>query len=188
GYKITGMDYSEIGCAKMKENFRLLGINGEVIQQDLFDNNPTSKKQFDIVYSLGFVEHFSNTTEVVLKHLEFLKPEGLLIIGFPNFRGINGWILERFDTELLAKHNLEVMKISNWNTVESELNLEPLFKKYAGGFEPGMFKTELKNLSIVIIRRLLRFLKNITDRVSFLHKFNARYWSGYIMLVYRKSA
>ncbi|MCP4633484.1 MAG: class I SAM-dependent methyltransferase, partial [candidate division Zixibacteria bacterium] len=47
GYKITGMDYSEIGCAKMKENFRLLGINGEVIQQDLFDNNPTSKKQFD---------------------------------------------------------------------------------------------------------------------------------------------
>jgi len=68
------------------------------------------------------------------------------------------------------------------------LHLEPLFKKYAGGFEPGMFKTELKNCSVVIIRRLLRFLQNFTDRMAFLHKLNARYWSGYIMLVYRKTA
>lgn len=34
---------------------------------------------FDIVYSLGFVEHFEDLNIVIKKHTELLKPAGILL-------------------------------------------------------------------------------------------------------------
>ncbi len=36
GYKVSCLDYSEIGCMKTEENFKLLNIPATIYQRDLF--------------------------------------------------------------------------------------------------------------------------------------------------------
>ena len=67
-YKIHALDYSVIGCKKTLENFKLLGLEGNVYQKDLFLDDISSLPRFDIVYSLGFIEHFANLETVIEKH------------------------------------------------------------------------------------------------------------------------
>ena len=59
------------------------GIPIKVYERDLFSENFYKDMQlFDIVYSLGFVEHFDELNIVVKKHTELLKPGGILVLGF----------------------------------------------------------------------------------------------------------
>ena len=50
---------------------------------------------FDVVMSRGFIEHFDEPSSVVDRHLDLLKPGGLLVVSIPNLRGVNG-LLTRF--------------------------------------------------------------------------------------------
>lgn len=187
GYKIHCLDYSEIGCLKTKENYELLNIQGEIYQQDLFSEN-LNLPLFDIVYSLGFVEHFSNLNPVIEKHLRLLKQGGILVIGAPNFLGINHWFLKRLAPELLSKHNLEAMDISTWASFEKEFNLGIVFKGYVGGFEPQIFnRREKKSFSNSILKSMARNLSSVfTHHFKGLREFNSKYFSGYVMGVYQK--
>ena len=75
GYQLNCLDYSKIGCEKTRENFLLLGLEGDVYEYDLFSESLNLPK-FDIVFSLGFIEHFSDANLVIEKHLQLLKSEG----------------------------------------------------------------------------------------------------------------
>lgn len=185
--RVTSMDYSSTGCEATRHNFELLELDAEVIEADLFGDEMSHFTPFDVVYSLGFVEHFDDMTNVVSRHLRFLKDDGVLIIGFPNFLGVNGWIMKRFDKQTLDRHNLKVMELSMWDNIERDLGLDPLFKGYIGGFEPNMFRMKQKNLINSTIRVLLKLCRIFTDRWRLLRKINGRFLSGYIMFVYRKS-
>lgn len=187
GYKIHCLDYSEIGCVKTRENYELLNIHGEIYQQDLFSEHH-NLPLFDIVYSLGFIEHFSNLSLVIEKHLGLLKQNGVLIIGAPNFLGINHWFLKRLAPELLSKHNLETMDISNWTSFEKEFGLKIVFKGYVGGFEPQIFnRRERKSFWNSMLKSVTRNLSSVlTHHLKALRKFNSRYFSGYVMGVYQK--
>jgi len=37
---------------------------------------------------LGFIEHFDEPVGVVVRHLDLLKPGGILLLGVPNYGGI----------------------------------------------------------------------------------------------------
>jgi len=185
-YKIASLDYSGIGCEKTKENFKILNLNGVVYQRDLF-SDISDLPLFDIVYSLGFVEHFSNLEQVVEKHLKLLKPGGTLLIGTPNFLGINHRVLKRLEPELLSQHNLFTMNTKNWEMLEKRFNLEVIFKGYVGGFEPALFASK----SNKILRKLVSYLfKGVSRVIDYLIKplrvFNCKYWSYYMILIYRK--
>ena len=104
GYDIHCLDYSDIGCRKTEENFRLLNIQGKVYQENLFSED-LALPQFDIVYSMGFIEHFSDVQAVIQNHLKLIKPGGILLVGVPNFLGINLFFLKRLAPELVSKHN-----------------------------------------------------------------------------------
>ncbi|MBD3168423.1 MAG: methyltransferase domain-containing protein [candidate division Zixibacteria bacterium] len=184
--RVTSLDYSSTGCEATRHNFELLGLEAEVIEADLFGEEINRFTSYDVVYSLGFVEHFDDITDVVKRHLRFLKDDGVLIIGFPNFLGVNGWIMKRFDKQTLDRHNLKVMELSMWDIIERNLRLIPLFKGYIGGFEPKMFRMNRKNLINSAIRILLKVCRLFTDRWRLLRKINGRFLSGYVMLVYRK--
>jgi len=101
GYDIAALDYSHVGCQKTAENFALLSINGRVYRGDFF-NAAGELPRFDVVFSLGLIEHFVDLQEVVEAHLRYLKPEGVLMLGCPNFLGVNHWIVRRLAPELLA--------------------------------------------------------------------------------------
>ena len=187
GYTVSSLDYSPSGCEKTRENFKLLNIPGTVYQQDLF-GDLSHLPQFDVVYSMGLVEHFEELSGVVGKHVELLRPGGLLVIGMPNLRGINRFFLERLAPDMLGNHNLDSMVVANWKGFEDEFKLETLFKGYVGGFEPMTFMVEEAE-GKQVTRFAARMLNGLFHRrIKLFRKFNAPFFSGYIMGVYRKPA
>jgi SAM-dependent methyltransferase len=187
GYTVGCLDYSDLGCKKTKKNFELLNIPGKVYKKDILSKN-LNLPLFNIVYSLGFIEHFSDLNLIIEKHLELLNPGGILLIGTPNLLGINHWFLKKLAPALLSKHNLYNMDISKWKEFENKFNLKKIFKGYIGGFEPGVFykhenKTALNNILIFIVRTLKRIFHS---RFKILRRFNSKYTSGYVIGIYKK--
>ena len=187
GYKITCLDYSKPGCEKTLENFEKLGIHGDVINRDLFGELRDLPK-FDVVFSMGVIEHFEDVKPVIGKHLELLKPGGLLMLGMPNFRGINHFFLKRLAPDLLSKHNLKTMDIKTWPEFEDHFGLTTVFKNYIGGFEPMTFlMRETKNPVNNALFFTARGLNGMFHRrFAPLRRFNSSRFSGYIMGIYRK--
>lgn len=184
-YDVYSLDYSRQGNELTEANFRLLGIPGTVFRKDLF-GDISDLPQFDIVYSLGFIEHFADLDVVLGRHLALLRPGGLLLVGTPSFLGINQWILRRLDPGKLETHNLRSMDIEAWSALEERYDLQVVYKGYLGGFEPRMFKYVNRNPLNALLYALLVGLKVVTTMCGFLRKCNSRYWSGYVLGIYRK--
>ncbi len=105
---VSGIDYSEGGVQFAKRLFGALGIGGDLRCEDVFTTTlPLGK--FDFVYSNGLIEHFEDPTELVRRHVEFLRPGGTALILIPNYGGIYGRIQRHFDPENLEIHNLNIM-------------------------------------------------------------------------------
>lgn len=185
GVDVTCLDYSAVGCEAARENFRLLGIEGDVICADFLSGDVVLPK-FDVVYSLGFVEHFENLEEVVARHVALLQPGGRLILGVPNFLGVNHWFMKRLAPELLAGHHLPAMDLDNWDAIAERLGLGVLFKDYVGGFEAGTFRQrEGSGLSRSAFYALASVLDvALRHRPRTLRRINARWLSGYAMGVF----
>jgi 2-polyprenyl-3-methyl-5-hydroxy-6-metoxy-1,4-benzoquinol methylase len=92
GYEIAGLDYSETGCKKASENLSRHGVTGTILCRDFLEEQPDLKGQFDVVFSYGVIEHFSQPETVLTRFHRFLKPDGLVVTIIPNMRGITGWL------------------------------------------------------------------------------------------------
>jgi 2-polyprenyl-3-methyl-5-hydroxy-6-metoxy-1,4-benzoquinol methylase len=188
GYSAHAIDYSTIGCDKMREAFEGVNLDVTIYNRDIF-SDLSDLPQFDIVFSMGFIEHFSDLDAIVGKHVELLKVQGTLVLGVPNYRGISQIVLKRLAPQKLAMHNLETMDAKSWESFEKKQGLQTIFKAYIGGFNPGSFRRcenpTLKNLSIRFFFKIVRIL--ITDRFTFLRNFNSIYWSAYLLGIYRKT-
>jgi len=187
GLEVTCLDYSPVGCEATRENFRLLGIEGNVICADFLAPD-AELPTFDVVYSLGFVEHFEDLTGVVERHLALLRPGGRLILGVPNFLGVNGWFMRRLAPELLAGHHLPSMELSRWDEFAEPLGLRTLFREYVGGFEAGTFR---QREGEGVGRKALYAVASGLDvalrrRPRWLRRFNAPWLSGYAMGVFER--
>lgn len=180
------LDYSSSGCALARENFKALGIELDVYQRDLFAAGLPN--HFDFVYSLGLIEHFDDFSAVVAAQAKLVKPGGALLIGVPNFRGVNGWFARRIDRARFNSHNLAAMDAAGWDGFEQELGLQRLFRGYVGGFEPGVFAT--RPCFPGVGARLLSFgaiqmARMLTYHFAVLRRFNRPWLSGYLIGVWR---
>jgi len=180
------LDYSSSGCALARENFKALGVELDVYQQDLFA--AALANRFDFVYSLGLIEHFDDFGAVVAAQAKLVKQGGILLIGVPNFRGVNGWFARRIDRARFESHNLAAMDAVGWDAFEHELGLQRLFRGYVGGFEPSVFATPAA--SDAVGARLLAFgarqlARVLTYHLAVLRRFNRPWLSGYLMGVWR---
>ena len=183
--RVTCIDYSEIGCAKTIENFGLLGIPGEVIRADI-TGDVGDLPTFDIVYSLGLIEHFVDRRPIVENHVRLVRPGGYLVLGVPNFRGLTGWFMRVLAPDTYATHEIPAMDLDGWREFEEALHLRVLWKDYIGGFEPSIFArredTRLRTLVPYLVARALKLL--LSRRLGFLRRINGPRWSGYAMAVY----
>ncbi len=189
-YHVHSLDYSKIGNEQTVKNLKAAGIEVKVYEKDLFaENFAQDIPKFDVVYSLGFIEHFENLNEVVKRHVNLLKPGGILLLGVPNLRGIYKFFLKQTAPAHLAIHNLNAMDIANWARFESEFNLKPIFKNYVSGFEPlVMKKLEARDLWALFLNLIVKTLMMIFSfNFAFLRKINSKYWSGYLIGIYRKN-
>jgi len=191
GHDMTVIDSSSVGCEKTRENFRLLGTPAQVIRGDVLTDAPACR--FDIVYSLGLIEHASSARgmdDLVAGHLRYLRPGGLLIIGCPSYLGLNRLIARRLTPALLAEHNLDAMRLATWTRIEQAQGLTRLRRGYVGGFEPRMLaRRERERFGDRAATRLLRYAGALLDsrKLKLLRKLNCSAWSGFLICVYRSA-
>jgi SAM-dependent methyltransferase len=197
GYQAFALDYSSVGCAKTRENFRMLDMEVRVYEQDLF--SPAGEVPLcDLVFSLGFIEHFRDTETIIGRHLSFLKPDGFLVIGVPNYRGIYLPFLKWYAPDLLKTHDLNVMDLCSWTDFENKFLLDVVFKGYIGGFQPVVLRSILNQHTASFHDRykIHRFIDLLLggilklDHHLYLQKvfarFNSSLWSCYALAIYQK--
>jgi SAM-dependent methyltransferase len=186
-YDIHALDYSEAGCQKIKENFDLLHLNVSIYRKNILTDDLSDVPRCDIVCSFGFIEHFSDLNLIIEKHLDLLKQDGILVLGVPNFLGITERVLQRTAPRMLTTHNLQAMDIKTWKRFEDKYQLKSLFKGYIGGFDlHNCRRCELRTPLNRLIRIFFKTLIRVTRKIPPLRKCNTRYWSPYVLLVYKK--
>jgi 2-polyprenyl-3-methyl-5-hydroxy-6-metoxy-1,4-benzoquinol methylase len=133
GLKVSGIDYSAVGCRLAEENLRLLGIPyGEIFCKDIFEEDCTDGKKYDIVFSYGVIEHFENPEDIIGIFSSFLNPGGIMITLVPNLNGCMGWLSRRFVPDIYKMHR--VISKQQLRGYHESNTLKDLRTNYAGTF------------------------------------------------------
>lgn len=90
GCRITGIDYADTGCSTAHAILQRDGVNGAVHKADMWSPDECLTNRFDVVFSFGVIEHFSDTGAVVAALKRFAKSGGLVITVIPNMHGVIG--------------------------------------------------------------------------------------------------
>jgi 2-polyprenyl-3-methyl-5-hydroxy-6-metoxy-1,4-benzoquinol methylase len=106
GFDITGLDYTENGCAQTEEILERANLNGRIVCADFFSPPEDMIEKYDVVVSFGVAEHFENTSQCLEAFGKFLKPGGILISFIPNMTGAIGFFQKFFDYDNYKIHIL----------------------------------------------------------------------------------
>lgn len=135
GARVSGIEYSAKGAALSRANLEAAGVDGTIHEADFFEIEP---QPHDLVLSLGFIEHFDDLEAAFDRHLEFVAPGGRLVLGVPNFRGLNRLVQWLADPAYLRLHNLAAMRPELFRGLATTRGLELEHLDYLGGFEPAL--------------------------------------------------
>jgi 2-polyprenyl-3-methyl-5-hydroxy-6-metoxy-1,4-benzoquinol methylase len=136
GHRISGID-TYPGVVKlndwMRDRCRLVGA---FEQASLADYAASYRGEgFDLVLSLGFVEHFENFCEVLLEHVRLTKLGGRIVIGAPNFATpFQRALHQSLDQRNLANHVLEAMYPSAWAMFLASVGVDIAYSGHLGRF------------------------------------------------------
>lgn len=104
GMAVTGMDYSELGCARARALVHSAGCEGEIVKADMFNPPDELRSRFDVVLSMGLIEHFPDTASAVRACAELAKPGGIVVTLVPNMGGAIGIGQRWLDRDVYRKH------------------------------------------------------------------------------------
>ncbi len=136
-----GVDFSAPGVEASRRAFVQAGFDPEnVLLADFLlpDFQRARRESFDVVFSIGLVEHFEDARTAVAAHAALVRPGGLLVVAIPNLLGVNRWLTRRFDPDALDRHNLAIMRRGAFEGLFEGLGLIPLFGGYVGTFPLGL--------------------------------------------------
>ncbi len=104
GAEFHGIDYAPGGCRMLSARAKREAVNVGVHHVDMFAPPPGHLGTYDIVYSLGLLEHFSELQSAVRAKAAFLRPGGVLITVIPNMAGLLGRLTRRLNPRIYALH------------------------------------------------------------------------------------
>lgn len=106
--RVSGLDYSARGIQQTKRLLDALEIQADLRSEDL-RKTTFAPASFDVVYSLGVIEHFDDPRAIIRDHLALVRPGGVALMTVPRYRGLYGSLQRYFNAGSLALHNLEIM-------------------------------------------------------------------------------
>lgn len=114
GFELNGIDLAPRTDREMVQWLSSCGYKtGAFTREDFFSHD--FGRRFDLVYSVGFIEHFTDWRAVLRRQAELVAPGGLLLVNTPNFsRGFQKAFHRLFDRENLERHNLDSMDPGLW--------------------------------------------------------------------------
>jgi 2-polyprenyl-3-methyl-5-hydroxy-6-metoxy-1,4-benzoquinol methylase len=176
----TGIDYNS-DSRKIEETMRIMDIKKyNYIQEDFFKVIPAEK--FDLVFSMGFIEHFENFNEVMDKHVEFMNDGGALLIRVPNKKYFRKWYGMLVDYENLRIHNLKCMNFNVFTDFAQRNNLLIHTLNYEGGFAYPVHQ-DLNFIQKIIYHSVRRFSIILDPLVK---KFPSKFYSNHIIAIFTK--
>lgn len=185
-----GVEYSKHGVKINRENFKRHNLDAKkIIYADFFskDFQQTYSNFFDIVFSTGFIEHFTNVKKVIYNHLNILKKKGIFIIIIPNLRGVNLALANFFLKESIAKHNLKITNKKVFQNLFDKDKVELLYCDYFGVFNVNLFYTKKRGLKSYILRFMRIYINRILNlifRILFKEKgFDSSFFSPYLIFI-----
>jgi len=153
---VTGLNWVEGADYEVRARLAGLGHRVEkVLKADFFAIEPIP--EFDLVYSLGFLEHFTNWEEVLLRHAAWTKPGGTMIVTCPNFRGV----LQRsirmvLDRENLDRHYIPSMNPAAWSAILERLDMDIVFSGHFGGYRMWLENRDLNLVQTAVSKALTK--------------------------------
>ncbi|RMG22264.1 MAG: class I SAM-dependent methyltransferase [Armatimonadetes bacterium] len=161
GIQVTGLDYSEDGCARARALLRAERVNGRIVCADMFDPPADLLGAFDIVFSHGLVEHFTDTASTIATLSRFAKPGATLITVVPNLCGIPGFLQRLIDRGV---YNLHVpLSCKDLLSAHVEAGLKVIDCRYFLSSHFGVlntrrprserFRTDIKKQALLNLRR-----------------------------------
>lgn len=148
----------------------LLAANGlekdavRLIEDDLTLDHPIDEK-YDLVFSIGLIEHFVDTRGIIKRHLDYLKPGGDLLIILPNFRGVNGWLQRKFDKANYDVHNINSMDLELLSSIAKELKIENVSTYYVGRFSIWLENYKTKSVFVKLFFKSLFVFGKVATRI-----------------------
>ena len=104
GLDVSGLDYTELGCAQTQRIFDRDRIQGHIYLADAFAPPAELLNRFDYVISLGVAEHFEDTSAALRAFAQFVKPGGILITSVPNLAGVTGYLQTSMNKPVMDIH------------------------------------------------------------------------------------
>jgi len=163
GYELSGVDFAE-NIELMTEWLRNCNYRvGKFWRGDFFSIDYA--RTFDLVLSFGFVEHFSNWREVLLRHTDLVASNGLLLVEAPNFMGrFQRLIHYHLDRANFDRHHIPAMDVEAWSSILRDAGFEILFEGYFGRFNywvEAQPRTFLQRAALSVLQRLRSPLRRI---------------------------
>lgn len=133
GIELYGLDNSVRAARRTGEKFARRNI--KIVVGDIF-NSPLQSASLQFVVSFGLIEHFPDPTDYLDKCHEILAPGGRLVVGYPSYCGITGYLQRRINPAAFdfhfsqpAERMREIITRTGFSEVEAE---------YFGLFNPNM--------------------------------------------------
>lgn len=106
GCRVSGIDIEPHAAELARANLAGARVVGEIHCGDGFalTSRPGLRHAFDLVYSMGVLEHFDDAAARIAVLADYLRPGGRILTTVPNLQGIN-WLLQRLaDRRTLQAH------------------------------------------------------------------------------------
>jgi 2-polyprenyl-3-methyl-5-hydroxy-6-metoxy-1,4-benzoquinol methylase len=197
GYIVSGLDYSEIGCKICEENLKILKVEyDQVFCKDIFENNCTEGKKYDVIFSYGVIEHFEKPEELIGIFKGLMNENGVIISLVPNYVGLKGILTKIFVNHVYHMHR----KISRnqLRMMHEKNNLKNIKTSYVGSFGLGVIawtksKTWLfkpDSFQSKLMYRIIQFIEYPIVSVFRLFNFEAptSFFSPYVVTIAKKQA
>ena len=187
GYSVEGIDYTG-DFEKMKSHMNINSVSKFKLYNEDF-LTWKSKKRYDLVCSFGFVEHFDNYEEIIDKHVNLLKRDGILFITLPNFRYFQFILRYLLDKKNLELHNLEMMNLKKIKDCIVKNNLEILYLNYHKTFQFWLDEHKKRNfMKRYLVKIIMRISNHYTDKYFEKHAyFPNKYFSSQIACIAKKN-
>jgi len=163
GYELNGIDQTQYLPALVEwlkfNNFK----TGSFDQADALTLN--KEKQYDVVFSAGFIEHFECFEEIIDLHAKLVKPGGHVYITAPNFGGsVQLKLHSLLDRENLKRHFIPSMDVKKWENILIKNNFEIIEAGYIGGIDfwvDQQKRSAGQKLLLSLIKKAIELLRRI---------------------------
>jgi SAM-dependent methyltransferase len=193
GFRVTGIDYSDVGCAQTCARFEAAGVDVEIVCADAFSPPARLIEGFDVVFTLGVIEHFDDTAKAVAAISRFLRPGGILLTVVPNVRGANGIVQRVVNPRVLRMH----VPLTPSALVQAHAGAG-LLNVHARYFIPSNFgvinlndldpRARATRAKGVAVRQLCRLSRAVWQLDRVLPLPTSRAFAGYIIATARKAS